>query len=108
MNINLTEIIVAFIGLLGVIITAVVVPFIKKKTTITQQKDIAMWVKIAVSAAEQIFNGTKAGAEKKAYVIKYLQEMGIDLEDERIKKEVNLLIEAFVSEMNGKVARVIE
>ncbi len=109
MNINLTEIIVAFIGLLGVIVTSVLVPFLKSKMSVEQQKKLAQSVKIVVSAVEQLYsNGVIVKENKKQIAIKKLKEMGIDTTDDRIYKQVDMLIEAFVSEMNGKVARVIE
>ena len=62
---DLTPIIEAVAALTGVVITCILVPFIRSKTTAEQQKEINAWVKIAVSAAEQIFKGSGSGAEKK-------------------------------------------
>lgn len=103
---DLTEIIIAIIGLLGTIITVVAVPLIKGKTTEAQQKELAKWVKIAVSAAEQIFTGTELGKEKREYVLKWLEDNGYKLDDVKILSEVELLIEAFVSEMNNEKVRL--
>ena len=72
------KIVLAVISILSAIITGIVVPYIKSKTTTTQQENIMFWVNIAVSAAEQIFAEPKKGAEKKAYVLKFLQDKGID------------------------------
>lgn len=54
---DITPVIQAVTVLLAAIITTFVVPYIKNKTTAAQQSQINAWVKIAVSAAEQIYNG---------------------------------------------------
>ena len=51
---DITVIIEAVFALLAAIITAIVIPYIKSKTTASQQAEINAWVKIAVTAAEQI------------------------------------------------------
>ena len=58
---DITPIIEAVAALIGVIVTCVLIPFIKSKTTASQQAEINAWVKIAVSAAEQIFKGSGHG-----------------------------------------------
>lgn len=93
---DLTPIIEAVAALTGVVITCILVPFIRSKTTAEQQKEINAWVKIAVAAAEQIFKGSGRGEEKKQYVIAWLKERGFT-EDEA---ELDALIEAAVYELN--------
>ena len=83
------------LSLIGVIITCVLIPYIKSKTTTEQQKEINAWVKIAVSAAEQLFTGSGRGEEKKAYVIAWLKERGITVD----AAELDALIEAAVYEL---------
>mgnify|MGYP000000648123 CR=1 FL=1 len=92
---NITIIIEAAFALIAAVITAIVIPYIKSKTTAQQQAEINAWVKIAVSAAEQIYNGSGRGEEKKAYVLNWLAEHGITLDEARI----DALIEAEVYEL---------
>lgn len=92
---NITIIIEAAFALIAAVITAIVIPYIKSKTTVQQQAEINAWVKIAVSAAEQIYNGSGRGEEKKAYVLNWLAEHGITLDEARI----DALIEAAVYEL---------
>ena len=54
MEYNITTIIQAVFALIAAVITVIVIPYIKSKTTAQQQAEINAWVKIAVSAAEQI------------------------------------------------------
>ena len=93
---DLTPIIEAVAALIGVVITCILVPFIRSKTTAEQQKEINAWVKIAVSAAEQIFKGSGRGEEKKQYVIAWLKERGFTVDE----AELDALIEAAVYELN--------
>ena len=52
-------------------------------------------VNIAVSAAEMIFQEGGSGAAKKDWVINYLKEHGVDVDEE----QVNALIESAVYEL---------
>ena len=92
MTIDLTSIANAVIALIAAIITAFVIPWIRSKTTAAQFEKIKMWVTVAVEAAEQLYNGTGRGEEKKAYVVKFLQEKGFTLDPDSLDK----LIEAAV------------
>lgn len=81
---NITPIIEAVFALIAAIVTAVVVPYIKSRTTATQQTEIAAWVKIAVTAAEQIYTGTGQGKAKKAYVEEWLKAHGVTVDAEKL------------------------
>ena len=61
---DITTIIEAAAALAAAVITAVVIPYIKSRTTAQQQAEINAWVKIAVTAAEQIYRGSGRGEEK--------------------------------------------
>ena len=93
---DITTIIEAVAALVAAIITAVIVPYIKSRTTAQQQEAIDTWVRIAETAAEQIYRGSGRGAEKKAYVLNWLAEHGVTLDEDRI----DALIEAAVYELN--------
>lgn len=72
------------------------VPLLKKKlgTERAQQLEELIWK--AVKAAEQLF-GAGNGAQKKAYVVEYLEARGVDAE------AVDADIEAAVLEVNEMV-----
>ena len=93
---DITTIIEALFALVAAVITAIVIPYIKSRTTAQQQAEINAWVKIAVTAAEQIYRGSGRGEEKKEYVLNWLAEHGIRLEAARI----DALIEAAVYDLN--------
>ena len=92
---DITTIIEAVFALVGVVITAIVIPFIKSKTTAAQQETINAWVKIAVAAAEQVYTGSGRGVEKKAHVISFLNSKGITFDAE----SVDAMIESAVYEL---------
>ena len=92
---DITTIIEAAFALIAVVITAIVIPYIKSKTTVAQQQQINAWVKIAVTAAEQIYVGTGRGVEKKAHVLNFLKAKGITVDVD----SVDAMIEAAVYEL---------
>lgn len=96
MDEGLVKIILAVIGLLGTIITVVVVPYLRSRTTEIQRDNIYNIVMLAVQAAEQIYFKPGEGEMKKKYVINYLGSKGIKLTIE----DLNIFIEAAVNEMN--------
>ena len=104
MEYNITPIVEAVLLLIAAVFTAVVIPYIKSKTTAQQQTEINAWVKIAVSAAEQIFNGSGRGAEKKAYVLEWLKQRGITVDEAKL----DAMIESAVYELKSGVLAVCE
>lgn len=99
-----TPIVEAVFALIAVIVTALVIPYIKSKTTAQQQAEINAWVKIAVSAAEQIFSGSGRGTEKKAYVLNWLKQRGITVDEAKL----DAMIESAVYELKSGVLAVGE
>ncbi len=104
MNEGMLKIILALIGLLGTIITYVLVPWVKTKTTKEQRDEVSFWVSVAVNAAEQIYREKGQGKLKKEYVIGFLTSKGIDI----AVQELDVLIEAAVKELNMVQEKLIE
>lgn len=101
---DITNIIEAVFALIAVVVTAIVIPYIKSKTTANQQAQINAWVKIAVAAAEQIYVGSGLGADKKAHVVNFLKSKGITLDVESI----DAMIEAAVYELEHGIIEIGE
>lgn len=106
MQIDITKIIVAVIGLCVLVVTGFIIPYIKAKTNktnadndATNRTNIKAWVKVAVEAAEMIFKTPGAGAEKLEYVMNYMTELlkkkGIVMNDQ----EIRMAIESAVLEL---------
>ncbi len=94
---DITPIIEAVVTLIVALISAFVIPYIKQKTNKTQQEEIAAWVKIAVTAAEQIYTGSGRGAEKKAYVVEWLKARNLKVDE----KKLDALIESAVYQLSS-------
>lgn len=99
---DVTMIVEAVFALIAAVITAVVIPYIKSKTTTEQQMQINAWVRIAVAAAEQIFVGSGRGEEKKAYVLQWLKERGITVDAAKI----DAMIEAAVYDLENGFLKI--
>lgn len=100
MTIDMTQVIVALIGLIGVVLSTVVIPLLRAKTTAQKWDNAMFWVKLAVQSAEQIYEGTGMGAKKKEYVEKFLEEHNIKLDPD----QVDVAIEAAVKEIKDAAA----
>ena len=95
MTFDITPIVEAVIAVVCAVVTCVLIPYIKSRTSAQQQAKINAWVKIAVSAAEQIYTGSGRGEEKKAYVVKWLRDHGVTVDTEKL----DAMIEAAVYEL---------
>jgi antirestriction protein ArdC len=91
-GIDLTPIMNAAAALIAAVLGAFVIPYVNAKTTTQQQKTIQTWVQVAVTAAEQIYQASGSGAEKKAYVLQWLQARGVTVDE----AQLNALVEAAV------------
>lgn len=88
MNIDITQIVVAVIGLMSVIITSVVVPLIKSKITNSQWESIKNYALAGVQAAEIIIgsgNGEKKFEEVKKYIEAQCKEHGIEIDTDTVR-----------------------
>ena len=101
---DITPIVKAVFMLLAFIVTTMLIPFISSKTTAQQQAEINAWVKIAVAAAEQIYTGEGRGAQKKEYVLTWLEERKIKLDENTI----DALIESAVYELKNGFINIAE
>ena len=90
-----TKIFEAVIMLILAIVTTFVIPWLKANYTQKQLDTWMMWVRIAVTAAEQLFT-TEQWSEKKQYVVTYLKDRGIKYNETTI----NNMIEAAVLELH--------
>lgn len=99
MTIDLTQIILAVLTFLFMLLMKYVIPNIKSKTDANKLELIRAAVKSAVYAVEQLYK-SKPGQEKKQMVLDFLREQGYDLDDEAIEKQANYLIEEIVKQLN--------
>lgn len=88
---DLTPVINAAIALIAALISAFLIPWIKRNIKAKDRDDFLRWVEIAVAAAEQLFHTTQ-GTEKKKYVLAFLEEKGYVCSE----SELNAAIEGAV------------
>lgn len=86
----------AVITIISALVTGILIPYIRSKTTAEQRQHALTLAKYAVMAAEQIFKESGQGEKKKKFVINYLAEQGIKL----TIYDLNVLIESAVKELN--------
>ena len=97
MDQGLVQIVLAIIGLLGTLITAIAVPLIKAKYDAEKRAKIYDYIKIAVGAADQILKvEDPTGEKRKQFVVDYLTEKGLKITME----DLNMMIEAAVQQLN--------
>lgn len=87
MRIDLTPVFQAIIALLAALVTYKLIPWIKSKTTESQQTMMHAMYKTFVFAAEQLY-GAGHGKEKLEYVKFALQDAGFDVNIDEIEAAV--------------------
>lgn len=95
-TIDITSTIHAAMTLIVAVVSTFLIPWIKSKTTDAQRKELIAWAKIAVTAAEQRFQGQGRGEEKKQNVLAFLKSKGFKVDEESL----NNAIEAAVKQLN--------
>lgn len=89
-GIDLTPLFQAVIAFLASLVTYKLVPWIKARTTASQQEKLRAFIKVFVFAAEQLFGAGK-GKEKLMYVKGKLAEKGFYIDIDEIEAKVQEL-----------------
>lgn len=100
MNIDLTPLFQAVIALLAVIITSFVIPYIKRKVDAADLAEFRGWVKVAVAAAEQLYEVTQ-GEAKKQYVVDYLAAKGYTVDPDDVENAIEAAVIQLHNELYG-------
>lgn len=88
---DLTPVINAFIALVAALITAFVIPWIRRNTSAKDREELLKWVEIAVMAAQQLHYQLK-GEERKQYVLDFLAQKGYDVSSEEIENAIEAAV----------------
>ena len=99
MDNKILELVLALIPVLGTILTVFIVPYIKEKIGNEKLVKYEYWVNIAVKAAEMIWTETGHGADKKQYVVDFMNNMFNSKKIIITEEQINLLIESAVKNM---------
>ena len=95
-TIDLTPVIEALLGLLAMLLTYRLLPWLKGKLTAQQQEMLWMTTRTLVFAAEQVY-GSKAGAAKLAWVETELEKRGFKVDTAVIES----IIKEFGTELHS-------
>ena len=102
MSIDTTQITIALMGVLTAVITTVVVPWVKSRTTTNQQAIIAALARTAVYAAQQLYKDNK---QKKAYaeeyIIKQLKKYELSLDADAVSAAIEAALKEIKTEIYG-------
>lgn len=85
--IDLTPIFQAIIALLAALVTYKLIPWIKSRTTETQQKNLAAMARVAVFAAEQLY-GAGNGDKKLEYARMILLNAGYNVDTDILRAAI--------------------
>lgn len=96
---DITPIVEALILLVVAFIGCFVIPYVRSKTSVSQRQELQAWITLAVQAAEQLYQGQGRGAEKKAYVIKWLEDHGIYIDTDQLE----VMLESAVYALKAQV-----
>lgn len=96
MNHELVSVIIkAIVAILSVMVTTVIVPYIKQRLGDDKYAELTNYVEWAVRCAEQIYT-PEQWAEKKDYVMTYIIAKAAELKIELTEEDINILIEGVV------------
>ena len=101
MDEKLFEILMALIPVCGLIITGIVVPYLKVSYGEKTLEYVSKWVMKAVQAAEVLFDAPKSGEEKRQYVVDFIDKMFNTKKEVITKDQIRMLLEAAWKEMTG-------
>ena len=99
--IDLTEVIKAVLALVSVLITGLLIPFIRAKLETDKFSRLTEMVDIFVGAAEQIYESTQ-GQEKKRYVLDKLEEAGYKVSSNEIDAMIESSVLALHNALKGE------
>lgn len=97
MKYDYTFIFELIITLISALISCFLIPQLKNRLSEEKRQKLLYWTEIAVKAAEQLF-GSKAGQQKKEYVVSFLLSKGIVFDVD----EVTALIESEVYKLQSQ------
>ena len=107
MAIDLTQIILAIITLIGGLVARYLIPWIKGKLTVQQNETLVRVIKVAVFAAEQIYKSNQ-GQEKKQYVLDLLEKNGFDIHTGLIDAAIEAQVKELKIEMGNNTSEHTE
>ena len=98
-NSTFMTIALAIISIAGALVSAFVIPWIKKNISAKDLETITFWVRFAVRCADQLFTENE-WKKKKEYVMGYIIEKAASLGIHLTEDDINVLIESAVNSIH--------
>lgn len=99
MNEELFKIVLMLVSILATIITSFIIPFIKEKIGSERLEKYEYWANLCVRAAEMLWKESGKGAEKKQYVVNFLNDMFNKNKVVITDEQIEILIESAVKQL---------
>ena len=97
MNHELVSVIIkAVVAILSVVVTTVIVPYVKQRLGDDKYAELTNYVEWAVRCAEQLYSPEEY-KEKKEYVMNYIIAKAAELKIELTENDINILVEGIVN-----------
>lgn len=101
MTIDITQIILAIITLIGAIITRYLIPYLIANVDAKKRTQIADMIETLVEAADRYLK-TESGEERLKYVLEALAAKGISVDIDDVHNEYRIMIESAVEKLRIK------
>lgn len=101
MNQQLFDLILLCIPVMGFVLTGFVIPYLKTKVSAARMEEIIKWVTKTVEAAEVLFDTPQSGAEKREYVINFIDNMFNAKKEIITKDQIRILLESAWLQLNA-------
>ena len=99
-SINITPLVNALISLAAIAISLFVIPVLKRKAKAQDIERLENLARIAVEAAEQIYDRKQAD-EKRDYVLAYLASKGYEIDDHDVMNALEAAVIKLHAELYG-------
>ena len=94
------SILLALIPVCGALLGRFLIPLFRARLSAAQLTQISQWVTKTVQAAEVFFDLPKSGTEKRAYVIRTIEELFNSKKEIITREQIEILLEATWRELN--------
>ena len=88
---DITNVFTAFIALLLALLSAFVIPWLKRKVSAQDMAELLEWVDIAVAAAQQLYHQAD-GDKRLQHALGVLADKGFDVNDKAVRNAVEAAV----------------
>ena len=97
---DITNVFTAFVALLMAVLSAFVVPWLRRQIAADDMDDLLVWVEIAVAAAQQLYHSYD-GEKRLHYALGVLSDKGFDINDKAVRSAVEAAVLKLHQQLEG-------